>query len=133
MCLLCGAKECCPVLAVHCFSHLELLQVPLCYIPENVSKMMGDWLAQRPVEALSKFMLWLLKEVLEDSQSQQSGSHKGAKAIPQPSGKTKVSLMHLFKFHSPSVILLRTFGRLVLLRLGFASRQFLFSLVTETQ
>jgi hypothetical protein len=106
-------KECCPVLAVlavHCFSNVELLQVPLCYIPENVSKMMGDWLAQRPVEALSKFMLWLLKEVLEDSQSQQSGSYKGPKAIPQPSGKTKVSLMHLFKFHSPSVILLRTFG-----------------------
>jgi hypothetical protein len=108
--LLCGVKECCPVLAVHCFSNLELLQVPLCYIQENVTKMMGDWLAQRPVEALSKFMLWLLKEVLEDSQSQQSGSHKGPKAVPQPSGKTKVSLMHLFKFHSPSVILLCTFG-----------------------
>jgi hypothetical protein len=35
--------------------------------------------------------------------------------------------MHLFKFHSPSVILLCTFGWLVLLRLGFASRQFLFT------
>ncbi|KAH9560868.1 hypothetical protein CY35_06G130200 [Sphagnum magellanicum] len=73
----------------------KTIEVPLCYIPENVSKMMGDWLAQRPVEALSKFMLWLLKEVLEDSQSQQSGSHKGAKAIPQPSGKTKVGVLVL--------------------------------------
>ncbi|CAM6047134.1 unnamed protein product [Sphagnum compactum] len=73
----------------------KTIEVPLCYIPENVSKMMGDWLAQRPVEALSKFMLWLLKEVLEDSQSQQSGSHKGPKAIPQPSGKTKVGVLVL--------------------------------------
>lgn len=70
---------------------LELLQIPLCDLPEGVSKMMGDWFSQRPDEALSKFMLWLLKEVLEDSQSQQSGSHKGSKATPQPSGKTKVS------------------------------------------
>ncbi|CAK9878875.1 unnamed protein product [Sphagnum jensenii] len=73
----------------------KTIEVPLCYIPENVSKMMGDWLAQRPVEALSKFVLWLLKEVLEDSQSQQSGSHKGPKAVPQPSRKTKVGVLVL--------------------------------------
>ncbi len=92
------------------FKKLELLQIPFCDLPEGVSKMMGDWFSQRPDEALSKFMLWLLKEVLEDSQSQQSGSHKGPKGVPQPSGKTKVSLMYLLKFHSPSVILLHTFG-----------------------
>ncbi|CAM6032493.1 unnamed protein product [Sphagnum compactum] len=73
----------------------KTIEIPLCDLPEGVSKMMGDWFSQRPDEALSKFMLWLLKEVLEDSQSQQSGSHKGSKATPQPSGKTKLGVLVL--------------------------------------
>ena len=51
--------------------------------------MLADWLAQRSAEALSKFLLWILKEVLNDSHAQ-TGSHKNSKSSAPSSQKTKV-------------------------------------------
>lgn len=65
-----------------------LLQIPLCYVPEAVNKTLADWLSQRPAEALSKFILWILKEVLEDAHAH-AGSQKSSKTSA-PSQRTKV-------------------------------------------
>ena len=68
------------------------LQIPLSYVPEPVVKVTGDWLAKRPVSALSKFAALLLKIVLEED----GASSKGAKqAAVAATGKTQVSLKSL--------------------------------------
>lgn len=51
--------------------------------------MLADWLSQRPAGALSDFMIWILKEILEDAHAH-SGSHKSSKVSATPSQKTKV-------------------------------------------
>jgi hypothetical protein len=71
----------------------KTVEIPLCYVPETVNKMLADWLSQRPAEALSKFIVWILKEVLDDAHAH-TGSHKNSKTSA-PSQKTKVGLLIL--------------------------------------
>lgn len=51
--------------------------------------MLSDWLAQRPAEALSKFILWILKEVLDDAHAH-TGAQKTVKAATPQTQRTKV-------------------------------------------
>lgn len=67
------------------------LQIPLSYVPESVVKVTGDWLAKRPVAALSKFAILLLKTVLEEDGGSSKGAKQGQAAVAT-SGKTQVSL-----------------------------------------
>lgn len=69
----------------------KLAEIPLCYIPEAVSKTSADWINQQPTEELNKFSLWAFRSVLEDIGTQ--GGHKGSKQAVQPVAvKTKVAL-----------------------------------------
>ncbi|KAG0584247.1 hypothetical protein KC19_3G196100 [Ceratodon purpureus] len=72
----------------------KTIEIPLCYVPETVNKMLADWLSQRPADALSKFVLWILKEVLDDAHAH-TGSHKNSKVSASSSQKTKVGLLIL--------------------------------------
>lgn len=54
-----------------------------------MNKMLADWLSQRPAEALSKFILWILKEVLDDAHAH-AASHKSSKTSAPSSQRTKV-------------------------------------------
>lgn len=65
------------------------MQIPLTYIPDALQKILADWFSQRPVDALSKFTVWLLKEILDDPQAH-AASLKNSKA-KAPSQKTKVT------------------------------------------
>lgn len=66
------------------------MQIPLNYIPDALQKILADWFSQRPVDALSKFTVWLLKEILDDPQAH-AASLKNSKAHAPPSQKTKVN------------------------------------------
>ncbi|KAL2642219.1 hypothetical protein R1flu_009806 [Riccia fluitans] len=69
------------------------VEIPLCYISEEVSKVTSDWLAQKPADALSKFSLWLLKEILDEPHQQQQQHHKGSKTVPPVPAKAKVGVI----------------------------------------
>lgn len=79
---------------------VESMQIPLCYVPDTLNKMLADWLSQRPADALCKFIVWILKEILDDAHAH-AGSHKSSKHSAPPSQKTKVRerrlVHHLFK------------------------------------
>lgn len=72
----------------------KTIEIPLCHVPETVNKTVADWLSQRPAEALSKFLLWILKEVLDVVRSH-TGSSKNSKTSAPSSQKTKVGLLIL--------------------------------------
>jgi hypothetical protein len=72
----------------------KAIEIPLCHVSDAVNKMLADWLSQRPADALSKFLLWILKEVFGDGHAQ-SGSHKNSKSSGTAPQKTKVGLLIL--------------------------------------
>ncbi|KFK41505.1 hypothetical protein AALP_AA2G138500 [Arabis alpina] len=68
----------------------KLIDVPLSHIPEPVYKTSVDWINQRPIEALGKFVLWAFDCILADLAVQQGGA-KGGKKGSQPS-KSQVAI-----------------------------------------
>lgn len=70
--------------------------------------MMADWLMQRPADALSKFTMFLLKEILDDPQAHFGGSHKNSKSTAPPPQKAKVRIF--FDLPCYFVKLSRTFS-----------------------
>lgn len=75
----------------------RLLQIPYCYLPEPLIKTTSEWLSHRPVEALSKFTVWLLKELLDEPQPK-----KGAGGAPSKA-KVNISLVHSFIHSIPQL------------------------------
>ncbi|XP_024381023.1 uncharacterized protein [Physcomitrium patens] len=73
---------------------VKSLEIPLCYVPDTLNKMLADWLSQRPADALCKFIVWILKEILDDAHAH-AGSHKSSKHSAPPSQKTKVGVLIL--------------------------------------
>ncbi|KAG2320950.1 hypothetical protein Bca4012_056031 [Brassica carinata] len=66
----------------------KLIDIPLSHIPEAVCKTSADWINQRPIEALGKFVLWALDCILADLAVQQ-GSAKGGKKGAQQHATSK--------------------------------------------
>ncbi|GAQ81002.1 hypothetical protein KFL_000680180 [Klebsormidium nitens] len=71
-------------------SLVKASEIPLSYVPEPVVKVTGDWLAKRPVSALSKFAVLLLKIVLEEDGASSKGGKQAAVAA---TGKTQVGIL----------------------------------------
>eukprot|EP00249_Psilotum_nudum_P023032 c28732_g1_i1 orf=527-2284(+) len=77
------------------YSVEKAVEIPLCYLPENVSKIVSNWLSSMPAGAVSDFVLWALNDVINDMQIQNS-SQKGSKvAVHSIPSKTKVAVLVL--------------------------------------
>ncbi|VVB17076.1 unnamed protein product [Arabis nemorensis] len=70
----------------------KLIDVPLSHIPEPVYKTSVDWINQRPVEALGKFVLWAFDCILTDLAAQQGGAKGGKKGGLHTSSKSQVAI-----------------------------------------
>ncbi|CAM6089854.1 unnamed protein product [Calypogeia fissa] len=57
----------------------KTIEVPYSSLPEPLVKTTSDWLSQRPTEALSKFAIWLLKELLDEPQQKKGVSSSPSK------------------------------------------------------
>ncbi|CAA0831236.1 Protein of unknown function DUF2359-transmembrane [Striga hermonthica] len=70
----------------------KLADVPVSYVSESVYKTSVDWVSQRSIEALGKFVLWSLDGILADLATQQPGSKAPKKGGQQPSSKSQVAM-----------------------------------------
>lgn len=68
-------------------------QIPLSHISDVVYKTSIDWINQRPLEALSSFLLWSLDSILADLASQQAVAKGTKKAVQQTTSKSQVDII----------------------------------------
>ncbi|CAM6081528.1 unnamed protein product [Calypogeia fissa] len=54
----------------------EIMDIPYSYLPETLVKTTSKWLALKPIDKLSKFTVWLLKELLDVAGATSSSSSK---------------------------------------------------------
>ncbi|KAL5994617.1 hypothetical protein ACLOJK_024670 [Asimina triloba] len=69
----------------------KTMDIPLCYISEDVYKTSVEWISQRSVDALGEFLIWSLDNILSDLTNKKA--IKGSKKpTPQASSKSQVAM-----------------------------------------
>eukprot|EP00897_Mesotaenium_endlicherianum_P000017 jgi/Mesen1/10015/ME000722S09297 len=71
----------------------KAVEVPLCYLPEDVVTAASDWLATKPVEQLGAFVLLLLQAALEDLPPPPGAKSQKASAASLAPPKAKVGTL----------------------------------------
>ncbi|KAJ0962718.1 hypothetical protein J5N97_027840 [Dioscorea zingiberensis] len=73
-------------------SPVSKIDIPLSHIPDPVYKTSVDWIGQKPIEALSGFVLWCLDNVHADLASQSIPAKGSKKPVPQLPSKAQVAI-----------------------------------------
>ncbi|XP_065855870.1 uncharacterized protein [Euphorbia lathyris] len=70
----------------------KMTDIPLSHISDAVYRASIDWISQRPIEALSSFVLWSVDCIFADLASQQATSKSAKKSTQHVSSKSQVGI-----------------------------------------